>query len=160
MEMQDRYASVAFKKRGSGFRGSVPMGDLSLLSNGPAETMQAVTMIYQSALVDIKIWQKDAGELRKSKTPMTVRKVWELGDILHRLNADLAEQGCRIENLYDHLERHADISPKRASSFVTLRRYVDDAEMIPEGLQWNKILKTVKSTSQAIAHGSLSEKQA
>ena len=157
MRRQDAYASVAFKKRGGAFRGSVPMGDLPLLSNDPAETMREVTVIYQNALADIKRWQRDASKLRKSKTPMTVRKVWELGDILHRLNGDLAEQGCRIENLYDHLERHADISPKRASSFVTLRRYVSDVDLIPENLQWNKVLKTVKSTSQAIANRSHSE---
>lgn len=157
MEMHDRYASVAFKKRGGAFRGSVPMGDLILLTNGPAETIHVVTIIYQNALADIKRWQKEASELRKSKTPLTVRKVWELGDVLHQLNNDLAEQGCRIENLYDHLERHADISPKRASSFVTLRRYVPDAELIPEDLHWNKILKTVKTASLAIADGCLLE---
>ena len=159
MERQSAYASVAFKKRGGAFRGSVPVGDLSLLPNDPAETMREVTAIYQNALDDIKRWQKDASELGKSKRPMTVRKVWELGDILHHLNASLTELGCHLENPYDHLERHAGIPAKRASSFVTLRRYVADAELIPENLQWNKILKTVKSTSLAIADGSFSEIQ-
>ena len=157
MRTQDGYASVAFKKRGSTFRGSVPIGDLALLPKGSAETMQEATIIYQDALADIRRWQNDANILRKLRTPMTVRKVWELGDILHRLNSDLAEQGCRIENLYNHLERHANISPKRASSFVTLRRYVADVELIPEDLQWNKILKTVRSSTIAIADGSFSE---
>ena len=159
MEWQGTYASVAFKKRGGAFRGSVPVGDLSLLPNDPAETMREVTAVYERALDDIKRWQKDASELRKSKTPMTVRKVWELGDILHHLNTSLAELGCQLENPYDHLERHAGIPTKRASSFVTLRRYVAYAELIPENLQWNKILKTVKSTSLAIADGSFSEIQ-
>lgn len=160
MAMQRRYASVEFRKHGNKFRGSVSIGDLALLPNDPAETMNIVTAIYQDALAEMKRWHEDANALRNSKTPMPVRKVWELGDILHRLNAALAEQGCRIENLYDHLERHAGIPSKRASSFVTLRRYVDDAEMIPNGLQWNKIIKTVKATSQAIAAGTLEVSEA
>lgn len=159
MDAQSRYASVEFRKQGNSFRGSVPITDLALIPNDPAETMNTVTKIYQNALTEIKYWHEDADALRKSKTPMPARKVWELGDILDRLNAGLAEQGCRIENLYDHLERHAGIPSKRASSFVTLRRYVDDAEMIPENLQWNKILKTVKSSSQAIGSGTFSENQ-
>lgn len=157
MERQDAYASVAFKKRGGAFRGSVPLGDLALLPNDPAETMRVVTAIYQNTLTDIKRWQDDAGTLRKSRTPLPARKAWELGDILHRLDADLAEQGCCIENLYDHLERHAGISPKRAGGFITFRRYVPDAELIPIGLKWNNIMKTVKSTSQAITAGSYRE---
>lgn len=154
MERQNAYASVAFKKRGGAFRGSVPLGDLALLPNDPAETMRVVTAIYQNALAEIKLWQDDAGALRKSRTPLPARKAWELGDILHRLNVDLAGQGCCIENLYNHLERHASISSKRAGGFITFRRYVPDAELIPVSLKWNNIMKTVKSTSQAIAAGS------
>lgn len=159
MGQQDAYASVEFNKRGGAFRGSVQMGDLALLPNDPAETMRAVTIIYQNALANIKSWQDDASALRKAKTPLPVRKAWELGDILHRLNTELAEQGCRLENPYDHLERHAGIPSKRATSFVTLRRYVPDKELVPKELQWNKIMKTVKSTSQAIVDGSLMESQ-
>ncbi len=151
------YASVAFKRCGGAYQGSVPLGDLGLLSHDPAETMQSVTGIYEAALADIKRWQKEASSLRQSRTPMSVRKAWELGDILYRLNAGLAENGCQVENLYDHLERHAGLSSKRASSFGTLRRYVDDVNAIPPELQWNRILKTVKSTSEAIAAGLLSE---
>ncbi len=84
---------------------------------------------------------------------MSARVAWELGDILFQLNIGLESLGCRVEHLYDHLEEHVGLSPKRASSFVTLRRYVDDPTLIPEELQWNRILKTVKTTSQSIAAG-------
>ncbi len=147
------YASVAFKKHGGAYQGSVPLSDLALLPNDPADTMRAVTGIYEAALLDIKRWQREAKSLRQSRTPMSVRKAWELGDVLHRLNTNLAGHGCQLENLYDHLEHHAGLPPKRATSFVTLRRYVDDADVIPQQLQWNRIMKTVKATSQAIAAG-------
>ena len=147
------YANVAFRKRGGAYQGSVPLGDLPLLAGDPAATMSTVTELYRAALADIRRWQTDAKILRHSKTPMSVTKAWELGNILHSLNSDLAKHGCRIDKIYEHLERHAGLSSKRASSFVTLRRYVDDAAIIPPELQWNRILKTVKTTSQAIAAG-------
>ena len=147
------YANVEFRKRGGAYQGSVPLGDLPLLAGDPAATMSAVSAVYQSAVADIGRWQADAKALRQSRTPMPVTKAWELGNILYSLNADLAGHGCRIEKIYEHLERHAGLSSKRASSFVTLRRYVDDPAIIPPQLQWNRILKTVKATSQAIADG-------
>lgn len=147
------YANVNFRKRGGAYQGSVPLGDLPLLAGDPAATMSAVTELYQKALADIRRWQTDAKKLRQSKTPMSAAKAWELGNILHSLNADLAKHGCRIDKIYEHLERHVGLSSKRASSFVTLRRYVGDPAIIPPQLQWNRILKTVKTTSQAIAAG-------
>ena len=147
------YANVEFRKRGASYQGSVPLGDLPLLVGDPAATMSTVAGLYQAAVADIGRWQADAKALRQSKTPMPVTKAWELGNILYSLNADLAGHGCKIEKIYEHLERHAGLSSKRASSFVTLRRYVDDPSMIPMELQWNRILKTVKTTSQSIAAG-------
>ena len=152
-EDRSTYANVEFRKRGGAYQGSVPLGDLPLLTRDPAATMSAVTALYRAAVADIGRWQDDVKALRQSRTPMPVTKAWELGDILHSLNADLAEHGCRIDKIYEHLERHAGLSSKRASSFVTLRRYVDDPTIIPPELQWNRILKTVKTTSQAIAAG-------
>ena len=152
-ENRSAYANVEFRKRGGAYRGSVPLGDLPLLTGDPAATMSAVAALYQAAVADIGRWQADAKVLRQSRTPMPVIKAWELGNILHSLNVALAKHGCKIDKIYEHLERHAGLSSKRASSFVTLRRYVDNPAIIPPELQWNRILKTVKTTSQAIAEG-------
>ena len=150
------YASVAFQAHTEGeFRGSVPLSDLALLPDDPAETMHSVAVIYQNALGEIKRWQEDAKSLRKSKTPLSARKAWELGDILRRLDDDLAGYGCQLENPYGHFEQHAGIPYKRVGGFVTLRRYVPDIELIPSDLKWNSIIKTVKSTGQAIAAGTM-----
>jgi uncharacterized phage infection (PIP) family protein YhgE len=151
------WPALLFPSGGKTYRGSVPLSDLALLPNDPAVTMRNVTEIYTHALAEIQRWQKEVKVLRSSKTPIPVRKAWELGDALYRLETGIAQQGCQIESFYDHLERDANLSPKRATSFVTLRRYVQNAEAIPEELQWNKILKTVKSSSQAIATGATNE---
>lgn len=153
-EQRTVYASVAFREHTEGqFRGSVPLGDLALLSDDPAETMRSVAVIYQDALNEIKRWQEDAKPLRQSKTPLSARKAWELGDILHRLNDGLAEHGCCLENPYGHFEQHAGIPYKRAGDFVTFRRYVPAMELIPKDLKWSSVIKTVKSSGQAIAAG-------
>lgn len=151
-ERKESYAAVAFKRRGGTYQGSVPLKDLALLHDDPAQTMHAVTDIYQRALREIRQWQKDAESVRQSRVVLSARKAWELGDIVHRLNTDFAKHSCRLENLYDHLARHAGTSGW-LSQYVTLRRYVNDVESIPESLTWNSIAKKVKPASQAIAAG-------
>lgn len=145
-------AALEFKKRDGTYRGSVPVGDLALLPNDPAETMRIVTVIYQNTLGEIRRWQQEAQVLRRSKTPLSARKAWKLGDIVSRLEADLAKHSCRVDGLYAHLARHAG-TPGWLGSFCTFRRYVDDLEAIPENLKWNSIAKRAKAAGQAIAAG-------
>ena len=147
-----RYAAVAFKKRGGAYRGSVELRDLPLLRDDPADTMQAVTAIYQGALKEIRQWQRDAEALRLSRIPLTSRQAWDLGDIVHRLQANLAVHLCRLDGLYEHLARHAGTS-RWLKEYVTFRRYVEDVETIPECLNWNSIAKRPKAAGQAISAG-------
>lgn len=148
-------ASVAFTKRGSAYRASAPLSDLALLSNDPAQTMRKATETYEAALTEIRQWQQDVKALRSSRIPLSASKAWELGDIVYRLNADLASHGCRLENLYDHLERHAKLPPKWLTQYVTLRRYIHDVESIPVEIKWNSIMKSVRSASLAMSSDSL-----
>ena len=145
------YASVAFKRREGTYRGSALLSDLTMLRNDPAQTMRTVTSIYQGSLGEIRQWQRDVKYLRESRTPLSAKKAWELGDIVHRLRTDLAKHGCRLEDLYDHLERHAGLPRKWLRQFVTLRRYIDNMDTIPDGLRWNSVAKKAKSAGQAIA---------
>lgn len=144
------YASVAFKRRGGRYRGSTPLSDLALLSNDPAQTLQAATDVYQTTLKRIQRWRRRAAALNRSRVPLSARQAWELGDIVHGLTATLADHGCQIENLYDHLKRHAGLSPKWLSPFVTLRRYVDTIDAIPTDLKWRNIAKGPKAAAQAL----------
>ena len=143
-------ANIMFKKRGGAYRGSAPLGDLALLRNDPAKTMRTVTGVYRRALLDIRQWQREVRSLRQSKIPLPAKKAWELGNVVHQLNVDLAAHGCRLDSVYDHMERHARLSPHLLGRFVTFRRYVHDVEAIPEHLKWNRVVRSVKSTGQAI----------
>ena len=155
-EHKKPYATVAFKKRDSTYQASVPMSDLALLSNDPAETMRAVTAIYRQALSEIRQWQLDTKSVRRSKTPLSARKAWELGDIVYRLETNLAQHSCKLGNVYDHLTRHTK-TPGWLGTFVTFRRYVKDMEAIPGNLKWNSIAKKAKTAGQAITAGTLTE---
>ena len=114
--------------------------------------MRTVTAVYQNALNQIRHWQQETQALRSSKTPLSARKAWELGDIVCRLEADLAKHSCRVDGLYGHLTLHAG-TPGWLGSFCTLRRYVDDPEAIPENLKWNSIAKRAKAAGLAITAG-------
>lgn len=142
--------AVEFKKIGGAYRGSVRLRDLSRLRGDPAETLRAAAGVYRRSLTEIKRWQKDAQALRETKSPLPARKAWQLGDILHRLHAQLMTHGCRLLSVYDHLQRHAGLHPKRAAEFAAFRRYLDDAEMIPRDMTWNSIVKRVKPSAAAM----------
>ena len=145
------HVPVSFKKRGGAYRGSVPLKHLALLQNDPAATMSTATDIYISALREIRDWQIQARELRSCQKALPAWKAWELGDIVNRMKANLAEQGCRLEGVYDHLQRHAGLSPSSLSKFVTLRRHVKDSGNIPYELRWNRIRDAAKSFGQSIS---------
>ena len=150
---EDSYALVAFKRQGDSFQASTSIRDLALIREDPALILRSAAEIYTKALGEILRWQGDAGVLQRAKTPMSARKAWELGDIVHRLNELLAENGCQLEDLYDHLESHAGVRRKWLSKYVTFRRYVNDRNVIPPDLKWNSVEKVTKSAGQAIAAG-------
>ena len=150
---RDSYVLVAFKKQGESYQGSTPIRDIALFRSDPAEIMRSATDAYTRALEKIRQWQEDAKLLQRARKPMSARKAWELGDIVHRLNETLAEYGCQLENMYDHFESHAGLSRKWLSKYATFRRYVDDQNVIPPDLKWNSVEKITKSAAQAIAAG-------
>jgi len=112
--------------------------------------LRAAADSYRASLGEIKQWQSDARALRQHRAPLPARKAWQLGDILRRMQARLAMHGCKLQSVYDHLERHAGLPPKRAAEFIALRKYIDDETMIPANLNWHRMVKTVKSSSATI----------
>ena len=148
-------AAIEFKQQSGAYRGSVALSELALLPDDPAETMRTVTAIYESALDEIYKWQQETQALRHSKTPLSARMAWLLGDIVYRLESDLEQHSCRIDRLYDHLAQHAG-TPGWLGSFCTFRRYVGSLESIPENLKWNSVAKRAKTAGQSITAGTLS----
>ena len=148
---RDALVPVSFKKIGGSYRGSVSLQNLARLHNDPAETMRAATDIYVAALKEMRGWQQEAKALRSLRKPLPAGRAWQLGDIVHRMNARLSEHGCKLESVYDHMHRHTGSSPKWLSRFVTLRRYVGDVEQIPSELGWNWIRDSVKSAGQTLS---------
>lgn len=151
-ESGGRLAKIAFKKRGGAYRGSVALGELALLPGDPAAAMQAATGIYQAAVSEIRRWQRETQAQRQAKQPLTARRAWELGDILHRLESGLASYSCRLDAPYDHLWRHAGAT-RALIPYRTFRRHLDDPESIPPDLKWETIAKRAKATAQSLASG-------
>lgn len=156
-EKEEGRAKISFRRRGSTYQGSVALQDLDLLRDDPAETMRIVTGIYERSLREIRQWQLDAKTLQLSRMPLPARKAWESGDIVHRLQIEFADHGCRLENLYDHLARHAGTS-EWLSRFVTFRRYVNSTEAIPDGLKWNGVAKRPRTAGLSVAAGLLEDR--
>lgn len=149
----DMYASLSFTKRGSFYRASIPLKDLSLLDGDPADVMSKATDLYSRALRDIRMWRRQANLARQNRQPLLARKAWELGDIIQRFNDDLGTIGCLLEKLHSHLKRHAGLSSYRSSRCLTFRRHINDIHAIPAGLKWSSVEKSVQASAEAIAAG-------
>jgi len=155
----NRCVAVEFRKIGGAYQGSVRLRDLSQLRDDPAETLRIAADTYRRSLGEIKRWQKEVKALRENRAPLPARKAWQLGDILHRLQARLTACGCKLQSVYDHLDSHAGLHPRRAAEFIAFRKHVDDEAMIPENLNWNRIVKTVKSSSAAFVPRARAERR-
>lgn len=150
-DSSQRLASISFRKRGGLYQGLVPLGDLVSLHNDPAETMLALTISYAGSLEEIRKWRRRANALRKKRQALPAAKAWALGNIVHELNTNMANHGCKIDDPYGHLERHARLRRKWLQPFVTFRRYVPNAENIPGNLKWHEVMKAPKLIGESIS---------
>ena len=147
------FASVSFRKRGWFYQGLVSLDGLASLHDDPAETMHALTISYAQSLEEIRKWRRRANALRKKRQALPAVKAWVLGNIVHELNANMASHGCKIDDPYGHLERHARLHRKWLQPFVTFRRYVPNMEDIPGNLKWHEVMKAPKLAGESISSG-------
>ncbi len=144
-----RTAAVTFTKRGSSYRATVRLSHLYLLPGDPSEALSAASNSYARAIHDIKAWKSQTAVLRTRGIPITARRAWALGEIVHTLREELSAQSCSLDGLYDHLRRHAGTS-EWLQNYMTFRRYVDDPARISGELMWRGISKRPKVAGQAI----------
>ena len=149
--------TISFKRKGNLYRASASLSDLGSFNSDPAEIMKAASDAYKLALLEMKQWRKEFKALQQDRTPLMAKEAWELGDVLHRLHAKLATLGCRLEDPYGHLKRHAGVPQKWLGQFVTFRRYVNAQDSIPKELKWHTVAKTAKTAGLSIADGNLVE---
>lgn len=143
-------ASVVLEPRGEGFVASIPLAQLELLGDRPDERLQVACDAYGRTVAAIREVLADIEQLKSRRTPIPARKMWELGDAVVNLGAELEENSMEMEGLNDHLVRDLGINAKRMGTIVTFRRHLPEQEMIPESLGWSQCEKQARKVAEEL----------
>lgn len=143
-------ASVVLEPRGDGFVASIPLTQLELLGDRPDERLQVACDAYGRTVATIREVLADIEQLKSKRTPIPARKMWELGDAVVNLGAELEQSSMEMDGLNDHLVRDLGLNAKRMGTIVTFRRHLPEQDMIPETLGWSQCEKQARKVAKEL----------
>ena len=144
---------VAFKPGEEGFIASVSIEQLDSLGARPEASLQKASEIYQRSIDIMRSLLADMVGLKARRTPITARRVWELGDAVLNLVGELSRSSMELDGLYEHLGRELGMNEKRLGTVVTFRRHLPDKELIPESLGWSQCEKSARKVAESLSKG-------
>ena len=143
-------ALITLEPRDEGFVASVPIAQLNRLGDQPDGSLKLACDAYGTAIAIMQEVLADIDQLKKKRTPIPARKMWELGDSVVTLGSQL-EEGCmEVDGLNDHLVRDLGINGKRMGTIVTFRRHLPHRELIPESLGWSQCEKQARKVAEEL----------
>ena len=143
-------ASVALEPRGGGYVASVSFGQLGRLGDDPDAALKVACDAYGRAVSTIRGVLADIEQLKQDRTPIPARKMWEMGDAVVNLGAEMEENSMEVASLNDHLVRDLALNVKRLGTIVTFRRHLPDQDYVPEGLGWSQCEKKARQVAQEL----------
>ena len=143
-------ALIAVETRDDGFVASVPIAQLHRLGDQPDASLKVACDAYGAAIAAMQEVLADIDQLKRKRTPIPARKMWELGDAVVTLGAQLEEGYMEVDGLNDHLVRDLGINGKRMGTIVTFRRHLPDKELIPESLGWSQCEKQARKVAEEL----------
>lgn len=112
--------------------------------------------IYERYIERMRKIVKDVETRRRSHKIVLARSIWQIGDIIFRLVAEMKANQLEPDSLYQNLERDLGIKRKRLEKFIIFRRYIGDINLIPESLNWGKCEKGTRKVAENIQKGTFS----
>lgn len=85
--------------------------------------------------------------LRLKHFPRQAKSMWILGDLIVGLVNKLGSINLEIDDLYAHLTRDLNVKRKWLEKVVIIRRYIDNAAIIPKNFPWSKCEKGTKKVA-------------
>ncbi len=146
-------ALVAFEPRYAGFVSSIPIAHLDYLGESPEIRLQQACEIYSRSIGAMRELLADLDKLKGKRIPIPARKMWELGDTVLALVAELEQSSMEPDNLNEQLVRDLGLNVKRLGTIVTFRRHLPDIELIPEFLGWSQCEKHARKVAQELKAG-------
>ena len=144
---------VSFEPSNGAFRGFLSIHTALEADSDPEALAREAAAVYQGLVGRMGLAVKEIDALRRARTPVPARKVWQLGDLVFRLTGELAELGLELDGVYMHLTRDLGVKRKWLEKVIILRRYIDDVSVIPESLNWGRCEKGTARIAVALTRG-------
>jgi len=147
----NQFAFITFDVSQQGIKTSLSMQGL-LTVEGDLDTIIAqATYIYEKALGEMSVLLREREHLYKSRKRIPARLIWRIGDVIFRLNDDLAKLNLQIDSTYRHLIRDLKLKRKWLEKVVIFRRYIPQIDLIPEMATWGAFEKGTRRKAQALS---------
>jgi len=148
----NQLAFITFDVSQQGIKTSLSMQGI-LTIEGDLDTIIArATHIYKEALGEMSVLLKEREQLISNKKRVPARLIWRIGDVIFRLNDDLAKLNLQIDDTYRHLIRDLELKRKWIEKVVILRRHIPQLDLIPEMATWGAFEKGTRRKAHALLH--------
>lgn len=144
---------VSFEPINDRFRGYLSIEIVLSTEKEPEILLKKSTKIYENALTKMASIVSDIKNSRANRTPVSARKIWQLGNVIFKLRDELEELGLEIDGIYDHLPRDLEVKRKWLEKVIILRRYLPDIKLIPESLNWGRCEKSTRRKAERLKSG-------
>jgi len=144
---------VSFESINDKFRGYLSMGVVLDSDKEPEILLQKSIKIYENALKKMASIISEIKNSRANRTPISARKIWQLGNVIFKLRDELEKIGLEIDGIYDHLPRDLEVKRKWLEKVIILRRYLPDIKLIPESLSWGRCEKSTRRKAERLRSG-------
>lgn len=119
----------------------------------PQTLVREATEVYERVIDRMRLVVGEIKALRRTRTPIPARKVWQVGDLVFRLRDELATVGLQVDGVYDHLARDLAVKRKWLEKVIILRRYIEDIAIIPKELNWGRCEKGTARIARRLSDG-------
>lgn len=144
---------VSFEPINDKFRGYLSMGVVLGSDKEPEILLQKSIKIYENALKKMASIISEIKNSRANRTPVSARKIWQLGNVIFKLRDELEKIDLEIDGIYDHLPRDLEVKRKWLEKVIILRRYLPDIKLIPESLSWGRCEKSTRRKAERLRSG-------
>jgi len=148
----NQLAFITFDVSQQGIKTSLSMQGLLILEGDLDTIITSATHIYEEALGEMSDLLREREQLIRNRKRVPARLIWRIGDVIFRLNDDLAKLNLQIDNTYNHLVRDLKVNRKWLEKVVIFRRYIPQIDLIPDTATWGAFEKGTRRKAQALLH--------
>jgi hypothetical protein len=108
---------------------------------------------YENAIRKMTSLIAEIEAARANRKLVSAHEVWELGDVIFTLRADLEGLGLQLDGVYDHLIRDLGVKRKWLEKVIIFRRCLPDKQLIPVSLNWARCRSTPRRAAERLRAG-------